>query len=253
MVALRTVVVEDHRHSDLQLSALLDRHAPRVSFLGKYPAQDQSLSEIDSLKPDLVFWDVGGRERQTIPLLKEWNHQASFQLVLTSDEEMETHPSLNQPILECITKPISSYRLFQVLDKASHLYHMHRIRQELTALKSEMSLQYRSKLAIPTMNGMECVKLNQVRFCESADSYSILHLPNKKTLLVSKCLSFLERSLTCRNFVRIHRKYLLNLQFLQTYQKGEGGQVVLEDGTILSVARNRKKELIQAIKLNFGL
>lgn len=253
MVALRTVVVEDQQSSDVQLSALLHRHSPQVSFLGKYPPVGQSLSEIDMLRPDLVFWDVGGMNKPTIPLLEDWDHHNSFQLVLTSEEEMDIQPVLNHQILDCITKPVSSFRLFQVLDKATYQYQMIRIQQELTELKSGLNQRFQSKLAIPTLKGMECVKLDEVLFCESADSYSIMHFPNKRTLVVSKCLSFLEKSLKCRNFVRIHRKYLLNLSFLQTYLKGEGGQVILEDGTTLNVARNRKKELLRAIKLSFGM
>jgi two-component system LytT family response regulator len=54
--------------------------------------------------------------------------------------------------------------------------------------------------------------------------------------------------LTPFNFFRIHKSHLINLSFLNRYKKGEGGFVIMEDGSELEVSRRRKDEFLDAIQ-----
>ena len=53
-----------------------------------------------------------------------------------------------------------------------------------------------------------------------------------------------ERVLEDAGFVRIHKSYLVNLVHVKEYIRGEGGSVILTNGTELEVAR-RKKDMIR--------
>ncbi|MBK9736978.1 MAG: LytTR family transcriptional regulator [Saprospiraceae bacterium] len=57
--------------------------------------------------------------------------------------------------------------------------------------------------------------------------------------------------LSAYGFVRIHQSYLINLKHLKEYIKGEGGQVVMNDETVIDVSRRKKEELIAAIQVSF--
>ena len=48
-------------------------------------------------------------------------------------------------------------------------------------------------------------------------------------------------------FVRVHRCYLANLNEVEKYVKGEGGYLVMSDGTSIDVARNKKEVLMKKL------
>ena len=56
-----------------------------------------------------------------------------------------------------------------------------------------------------------------------------------------------EEILDEHHFVRVHRSYLVNLNEIERYQKGEGGYLVMSDGTTVDVARNKKETLLKKL------
>ena len=60
--------------------------------------------------------------------------------------------------------------------------------------------------------------------------------------MVSKTLKNFENQLTGRNFYRLHKSYLINLDYVKVYRKHEGGKVEMADGTIIPVPRRKKED-----------
>ncbi len=81
--------------------------------------------------------------------------------------------------------------------------------------------------------------------CESDTNYTRFFLQSEnKPVIVSKTLKEFEELLTEYGFCRVHHSHLINLKFIKKYIKGEGGLVVMADGTQVEVSR-RKKEFFQ--------
>jgi two-component system, LytTR family, response regulator len=53
------------------------------------------------------------------------------------------------------------------------------------------------------------------------------------------------------SFVRIHKSFLINIQHLKEYQKGEGGIVVMSNGKELEVSRRKKEYFVTYMKERF--
>ncbi|MBW7840655.1 MAG: LytTR family transcriptional regulator, partial [Chitinophagaceae bacterium] len=64
---------------------------------------------------------------------------------------------------------------------------------------------------------------------------------------VTRLLKEFDELLTPYSFFRVHHSYLINLNHLKKYIKGDGGQVVLSNGDTLDVSRRRKDEFIKAL------
>jgi two-component system LytT family response regulator len=63
---------------------------------------------------------------------------------------------------------------------------------------------------------------------------------------VAKLLGYYEEQLPS-GFIRVHSSHLVNLQHIKTYQRGDGGYVVMSDGVAVEVSRSRKKELMKVL------
>ena len=82
-------------------------------------------------------------------------------------------------------------------------------------------------------------------YCESSGNYTNFFVTNAdKPILVSRQLGEYEKLLPENEFTRIHDKYIINLSFIKEYIKGNGGDVVLENGKELPVAARRKDDFL---------
>jgi two-component system LytT family response regulator len=58
----------------------------------------------------------------------------------------------------------------------------------------------------------------------------------------------MEENLQEYPFVRVHRCYLVNINEVQKYKKGEGGYLIMSDGSTVDVSRSRKEVLMQKLQ-----
>jgi two-component system LytT family response regulator len=82
-------------------------------------------------------------------------------------------------------------------------------------------------------------------YCEADSNYTKLFLANGKNYLLSKTLREVQEVLEERNFLRIHRQYLINLDHIKIYHKGDGSYLVMTGEVSIPVAKNQKDRLVQ--------
>ena len=68
-----------------------------------------------------------------------------------------------------------------------------------------------------------------------------------KKITVTKTLKDFEDILPASIFIRIHHSYIININCIEKYIRGEGGQVLMKNGALLDVARRKKQEFLAAI------
>jgi two-component system LytT family response regulator len=103
------------------------------------------------------------------------------------------------------------------------------------------------KIAVATQEGLEIVTVENIIYMEAVGNYTQLYFINGKPLLASKTLKEFEEMLQHAGFFRIHNASLVNVVYIKKYIKGDGGQVILSNGTVLDVARRRKEELVEML------
>ena len=97
------------------------------------------------------------------------------------------------------------------------------------------------KLIFPTTDGLVFEPIQQITALSSDGNYTRIFLRVGREVLVSRNLSELEASIgDPDSFVRIHRSHLINLRWLQRYERGKGGVVHLEDGRQFRVSAARR-------------
>ena len=102
------------------------------------------------------------------------------------------------------------------------------------------------KFAIPTSEGFELVPVEQILYCEANNNYALIFLKNKRKVVACRSLKDVEGQLQHFSFfLRLHYSYLINLNEVTKYVRGEGGYVVMSDSSSINVARSRKDALMK--------
>ena len=107
-----------------------------------------------------------------------------------------------------------------------------------------------SKIAIPTLEGLQMVAVDSIVHCASDSNYTILLLKDKQRVVASRTLKEIEELLEDYSFLRVHHSSLVNLNEVCKYVKGEGGYLVMSDGTSVNVSRSRKEGLLKKLQPN---
>jgi two-component system LytT family response regulator len=101
------------------------------------------------------------------------------------------------------------------------------------------------------LKGFTILKLEEILYCEAQRSYTIFHLVNNKSLMVSKPLFDYDKLLADTVFFRVHKSFLINLMHVKEYVRGEGGTVVMSNNMEIEVSRRKKDQFISKVKESF--
>jgi two-component system LytT family response regulator len=100
------------------------------------------------------------------------------------------------------------------------------------------------------MEGLQLIPVDSILSCSSDSNYTILMLKNKQKLTSSRTLKEIEEMLEEYSFLRVHNSFLVNLNAVDKYIKGEGGYLVMSDGSTVHVSRSRKEMLLKKLQPN---
>ena len=93
------------------------------------------------------------------------------------------------------------------------------------------------------------VDLDDIIRFEADSNYTHVYIKNKKKMMIAKTLKSFEDQLSNTMFCRIHSAHLINLNEIEKYIKGDGGIIVLKDGSNIPVSRANKLELLAKLNL----
>jgi two-component system LytT family response regulator len=105
------------------------------------------------------------------------------------------------------------------------------------------------KIVLSTAEKLHVIEIDNILRCESDNYYTHFYFTDGTKLLISKTLKENEQLLSHHNFIRPHKSHLVNVKYIKSFIKQEGGYIVMSDGSHVPVSR-RKKEKIMEILLN---
>jgi two-component system LytT family response regulator len=110
----------------------------------------------------------------------------------------------------------------------------------------QVSLQ---KIALPTLDGFELVPIEDILHCEADSNYTHVVLKRGKKVLVSRTLKEIEELLDGHAFLRIHHSYLVNLNEIVRYVRGEGGYLIMRRGRVKAHLEKRSDRVPESLEV----
>ena len=103
------------------------------------------------------------------------------------------------------------------------------------------------KIALPTMKGLEFIRLSEIIRLEAAGSYSQIYLHGKRSMVATRSLGEFEKMLQNQQFFRVYRSHLINLEHMIRYFRGKGGSVEMSDGSLVTVSKRKKEKFLDKL------
>jgi two-component system LytT family response regulator len=244
---IRAILIDDEVHCLDTLHILLSDYCPEVTILDRCLSAKRGLEAIEKGKPDLVFLDIEMPVMNGFELLKQFDI-LPFAVIFTTSYDQYAIKAIRFSALDYLLKPIDKTELQQAVQKAAQKSQPPTARQfELLFEKLQQPKAPNPNIALPTMEGLQMVPVGCIVYCESESNYTIFHLKGQGKIVVSRTLKEIEELLSDHAFLRVHHSYLVNLNEISRYIKGEGGYVIMNDNSHIDVSRSKKELLLKKL------
>lgn len=247
---ITAVLIDDDGNLRSGMKTLLTRYAPDMHILGEADSVATGTELLLQNQPQVVFLDIHLGDGSGFDLLEEVNKKGKLnsQIVFITAHEQYAIKAFRFSALDFLLKPVDPDELEKVigkiknvLDKNDSVAHidllLENIRKKVDNFK---------RIALSNSDGIHLFEVSDIIRCESEDNYTKFYIKNNKPVLISKTLKEYEDLLTEHGFERIHQSHLINLSYLKSYIKKDGGYVIMADNSNLPISQ-RKKERLQEL------
>ncbi|MBL7712493.1 MAG: response regulator transcription factor [Chitinophagaceae bacterium] len=243
---IKAFILDDQDTNIILLKSCLARFFPDIQVCGSGIDPLEAIQQISSTKPDLLFLDISMPELNGFEFLQKIGGHLAPEVIFVTAYGEYALQAFEFQASGYLTKPVDTTKLVLTVNKI--LDHI-RQRKVLTLIeegKQDHADREGKKLTLPTQNGLLFVAADTVCYCSSSGNYTVFHMIEEpRQLLVSRQIGQFEPVLSPQGFIRIHDRYIVNLKYIKAYLRGNGGMLVLENGTELPVSARRKKLLMQ--------
>jgi two-component system LytT family response regulator len=244
---ITAIVIDDENNSREVLIKKLHTHCPEVNILANCKDAAEGTEAINLYKPQIVFLDIEMPRMNGFTMLQQLPVK-NFHLIFTTAYNQYAIEAIRFSAFDYLVKPIDTGELVRAVNRVKENHHNSHIDNKLAIMMDHLLKEKTviSKIAVATMESIDYIALNDIVYLEAVGNYTNLHIYQTKLLLSSKNLKEFEDILPTNQFCRIHNAIIVNVAYLQKFIKGgDGGQLVLQNGVVLDVARRRKEDLLQ--------
>ena len=244
---LASVIVDDEPYCCEVLSASLEKYCREVTVVAVCHSGLEAIKAINEHKPALVFLDVEMPKMNGFEMLKQLP-VINFDLIFTTSFDQYALKAFRVSAIDYLLKPIDREELQAAVEKVIQRSQKPIAQQlELLLQKVNHPATVLSKIAMPTMEGLQMIPVDSIISCTSEGNYTALLLKNKQKILVSRILKDIEEMLEDHSFARVHHSHLVNLNEINKYVRGEGGYLIMSDGSTVDVSRSKKELLLKRL------
>lgn len=245
---ITAIIIDDELKGRTALRQKLKDYCPGVKVLGEAESGAAGIKLIEAHHPKMVFLDIEMPHMNGFEMLKLVQPQ-NFHVIFTTAYDQYAIKAIKYAAFDYLLKPIDIEELQSAVMKAEQQNAMNTTGERLETLIQNLSgknpLQ---KIAVPTMEGLLFFNLSDIIYMQAESNYTIIHFINHPKLVASRTLGDFEEILPSEMFYRPHNSYLINLNYIRRYIKGDGGQIEMENGHYVDVARRKKEEFIKLIR-----
>jgi two-component system LytT family response regulator len=234
---LRVIVVDDEALARTLLRELLAAHAD-IEIIAECGNGFEAVKAVTEKKPDLILLDIQMPKLDGFDVLELIGTEVPVIFVTAYDQY--AIKAFQVHAVDYLLKPFGAERLAEALARARvrigarEVLPAKALVSEARAARSPLE-----RILIRDKAEVHVIPVAKIDYFESQDDYVSLKVGDK-TMLKEQTLSELEQLLDPGRFVRIHRRYLLNVARLAKIEQSmtDSRVAVLQDGTEIPISRS---------------
>ncbi|QCX40427.1 response regulator transcription factor [Aureibaculum algae] len=240
---LKALIVEDELYIRKGLISMVESLNKDIEIIGECESVKDAVTVTKACKPDLIFLDINLTDGNAFDFLDQTT-ELSFKVIFITAYEQYALQAIKNGAVDYILKPVDIDELEAAIDKAVTTEVVTQ-KEQLEVVKSQLIDNTKTKLVLRLQEGYQVIEFDALVYCQSDKGYTTFYLSDGKSYIASKPIKEFEGQLPTSNFIRTHQSYVVNLNFIDKYDKT--GYIYLKSGVKVPVASRRKEEFVSKL------
>ncbi len=239
---IKALIVEDELYIRKGLLSMIQSLDKNIDIIGECETVQDAVTVTKACKPDLIFLDINLKDGLAFDFLAQVE-ELSFQVIFITAYDEYALRAIKNGAIDYILKPVDIEELENAINKVSDIKddrqgHLEIVKQQFVENKKE-------HIVLRLQEGYQIIRFDALMYCKSDKGYTTFYTDNKKSYLASKSIKEFEDQLPEDLFIRTHQSYVVNLQFVDKYDKT--GYVFLKSGERIPVSTRKREEFVSRI------
>ena len=243
----KVLIIDDEKRIRDFVKRMIDSFNLDVEVFTDGENVETGIESINRIKPDIVFLDIQMPDGTGFDLLNRVKDK-KFELIFITAFQEYAIMAIKFSALDYILKPIDDEELKTALQNAIDTVDFKKEDSQFEALTHNLQTNQKRKLVLKTQESVHVVDLSEIIRCEADKNYTFFYLNNGKKILVSRTLKDFETLLSNHGFFRVQQSHLINLEYIERYDKHEGGSVIMRDGSSVPLSPAKKDQFFSMLE-----
>lgn len=240
-------IIDDEKSGSDYINLLLNNEFPNIEVIFVGRTVSEAAMFLLKQQPDILFLDVQLKDGNVFKLFESIKiEDIKSQILFITAYDSFAIPAIKSNAVDYLLKPTSPLDFVIAVNKCIKRIEFLNSTLNQRTPNSTVSSSF---INIPCLSGFIRLKINSIVYFEADANYTYLYLENGESIVSSKNIKEYERQLISQGYIRIHHKYLINLNYVTKYLKGKGGQVVLQNRYTIEVSVRKKAELMAVLQM----
>jgi len=251
MNTLRLLIVDDE---PLVRSAVRDALNPlaHLKIIGEAGSGAEAVEAILAMLPNLVLLDIQLQDITGLEAVQQIPPDRMPAIIFLTAYDEYAVRAFDLNAVDYVLKPFDPERLVQSIERARERIASQTqdgLAEKLHRLLDFSQRKWPGRIVVRNGERYDVVSVDSMDWIESANNYVCLHCGDKEYLL-SETLTSLENRLNPEQFVRVHRRYIVNLTKVLAVNPLFNGayQIELQNGVRLATGRQFRAVLESFLK-----
>lgn len=243
------IVIDDETLARELIKKYLSRHE-NIHVISECSNGFDAIKKINELKPEIIFLDIQMPKINGFEMLELLENPPV--IIFTTAYDQYALKAFEVNAVDYLLKPYSQERFDEALQKAFLFLENKSLQEnklkELVKLNDQKS-DFIERVVVKEGQNISIIPLENIRWIEAQDDYVMIHTHQKKSLK-QKTMKYFEEHLNPKEFVRIHRSYIVAVKEIKKIEllEKETYHVVLEDKKTLPLSRSGYSKLKEMLK-----
>jgi two-component system LytT family response regulator len=245
---LNCAIIDDEQRFIDVIKKYIYNHA-QLSFVREAHCVKSGIELIKNNQFDLVFLDIELSDGVSFDILEQFPNR-DFQVIFTTGHNDYAIKAIKHSAIDYLLKPIDVDEFNIAVQKSLEMHGNRLNNLKLDLMLSSIKNNSFSKVVLNTETGFEFLDKSEIIHCEASVSYTVFYLKHGQKIIAALNIKKVQELLSESNFFRIHKSYVVNIDYIKKINKTEGGTVVMVNGVTLPISRRKKETFYKKVGIN---
>ncbi len=246
---MKILIVDDETSAREIVRRALERDSLSNYAIREADSVTSAVEQIRNERPDLLLLDIQLREETGFEVLNQIGEPYIPTIFITAYNEFALK-AFQFSALNYLLKPVDGSELLDAVKKGQQKIEKEKLADQMGVFLQHFSGQINrnpKQITLKTLHTIHFVSLEELVYCSADGSYTNFVLASGEKIMVSTSIGEYDELLRTNGFLRTHQSYLVNLSFLNQFDKRKS-VLQLKNGTEIPVSSRKKEEIMDLFK-----